>query len=68
MPESESPFDTPEMWMQAGFNALAAHIAVLDAWGTIVVVNAAWERFGRARQVPSFIRMGVRLTDPAIRI
>jgi two-component sensor histidine kinase len=49
------------MWMQAGFNALAAHIAVLDAWGTIVVVNAAWERFGRARQVPSFIRMGVGL-------
>jgi two-component sensor histidine kinase len=49
------------MWMQAGFNALAAHIAVLDARGTIVAVNAAWARFGRARQAPSFVRTGVGL-------
>jgi two-component sensor histidine kinase len=49
------------MWMQAGFNALAAHIAVLDAQGTIVAVNAAWERFGRAHQAPSFVWAGVRL-------
>jgi hypothetical protein len=54
MPESARPFDTPERWMQAGFNALAAHIAVLDAQGIIVAVNAAWERFGLAHQAPSF--------------
>jgi two-component sensor histidine kinase len=47
--------------MQAGFNALAAHIAVLDAQGTIVAVNAAWERFGRAHQAPSFVWAGVGL-------
>jgi two-component sensor histidine kinase len=61
MPESEDPFDTPEMWIRAGFNALAAHIAVLDAQGTIVAVNAAWERFGRAHQAPSFVWAGVGL-------
>jgi two-component sensor histidine kinase len=61
MPESEYPFDTPEMWIRAGFNALAAHIAVLDAQGTIVAVNATWERFGRARQAPSFVWAGVGL-------
>jgi len=49
------------MWIRAGFNALAAHIAVLDAQGTIVAVNAAWERFGRAHQAPSFVRAGVGL-------
>ena len=61
MLESAHPFDAPEMWMQAGFDALAAHIAVLDAQGTIVAVNAAWERFGRARPAPSFVWTGVGL-------
>jgi two-component sensor histidine kinase len=61
MPESAYPFDTPEMWIRAGFDALAAHIAILDAQGTIVAVNAAWERFGRARQAPSFVWAGVGL-------
>jgi two-component sensor histidine kinase len=61
MPESEDPFDTPEMWIRAGFDALAAHIAVLDAQGTIVAVNAAWERFGRAHQAPPFVWAGVGL-------
>jgi two-component sensor histidine kinase len=49
------------MWIRAGFNALAAHIAILDAQGTIVAVNAAWERFGRVRQAPSFVWAGVGL-------
>jgi PAS domain-containing protein len=61
MPESEYPFDAPEMWIRAGFDALAAHIAVLDGQGTIVAVNAAWERFGRAHQAPSFVWAGVGL-------
>ena len=61
MRESESPLDAPEMWIRAGFNALTAHIAVLDAKGTIVAVNAAWERFGRAHQAPSFVWTGVGL-------
>ena len=32
-------------------NALAAHIAVLDREGTIVAVNAAWDRFARENGV-----------------
>jgi PAS domain-containing protein len=61
MPESAHPLDAPAMWIRAGFDALAAHIAVLDAQGTIVAVNAAWERFGRARQAPASVRAGVGL-------
>jgi hypothetical protein len=61
MPESAHLFDTPAMWMQAGFNALAAQIAVLDAQGTVVAVNAAWECFGGPRQAPPSIRTGVGL-------
>ena len=33
--------------MQAALDALSAHVAVLDANGTIVGVNSAWRRFGR---------------------
>ncbi len=29
-------------------NALSAHIAVVDSYGTIIAVNAAWRRFGEA--------------------
>jgi PAS domain S-box-containing protein len=61
MPESAHPLDAPAMWIRAGFDALAAQIAVLDAQGTIVAVNAAWERFGRARQAPASVRTGVGL-------
>ena len=35
--------------MQAGFDALTAHTAVLDTQGTIVAVNTACKQFGRAR-------------------
>jgi PAS domain-containing protein len=49
MPPAEHLSDAPETWKHAAFDALAAHIAVLDAQGTIVAVNAAWEQFGRAR-------------------
>ena len=52
MPESENPSDAPETWTRAAFDALAAHIAVLNAQGTVVAVNAAWERFGRAHGAP----------------
>lgn len=34
--------------IQAVFDALPAHIAALDAAGTIVAVNAAWHRFAEA--------------------
>ena len=33
--------------LQAALDALSAHVAVLDANGTIVGVNRAWRRFGR---------------------
>ncbi len=29
-------------------NALSAHIAVVDSYGTIIAVNAAWRRFGES--------------------
>jgi two-component sensor histidine kinase len=61
MPESESPLDAPETWMQAGFDALAAHIAVLDAQGTIMAVNEAWKQFGHTNHAPPFVWTGLRL-------
>ena len=41
MPESQR-------FLQAALDALSAHIAVLDADGTIRAVNAAWRRFADA--------------------
>ncbi len=61
MSASAHPFDTPAVWIRAGFDALAAHIAVLDARGTIVAVNAAWERFGRAHGAPPITGIGLGL-------
>jgi two-component sensor histidine kinase len=49
------------MWARAVFDALAAHLAVLDARGTIVAVNAAWERFGRTHDAPPVTRTGIGL-------
>jgi PAS domain S-box-containing protein len=38
----------PQMpFSQAVLDSMSAHIAVLDRNGTILTVNAAWERFGR---------------------
>ncbi|MBA2547717.1 MAG: PAS domain S-box protein [Burkholderiaceae bacterium] len=34
-------------------NAVPAHIALVDSWGTIVSVNKAWRDFGSANQLPS---------------
>jgi two-component sensor histidine kinase len=61
MPDSAYPFDAPELWTHAAFTALAAHIAVLDARGTVVAVNAAWERFGRTHGAPPLVAAGVGL-------
>ena len=61
MPEAAVPPEAPETWTQAAFDALATHLAVLDAWGTIVAVNAAWEQFGRARDAPPATWIGVGL-------
>ena len=61
MPESVHPSDAPETWTRAAFDALAAHLAVLDARGTIVAVNAAWERFGRTQDAPPITCTGIGL-------
>jgi two-component sensor histidine kinase len=61
MPESAHPLDAPERWIRAGFNALAAHIAVLDGRGTIVAVNAAWKQFGCTNHAPPFVQTGLGL-------
>jgi PAS domain-containing protein len=47
--------------MRAAFDALAAQAAVLDAQGTIVAVNAAWEQFGRAHDAPPSVSTGLGL-------
>jgi PAS domain S-box-containing protein len=45
---------------QAVLDSLAAHIAVLDSRGTIVAVNAAWERFAASNAgEPSACGLGV---------
>jgi signal transduction histidine kinase len=44
--------------LQAALDALSAHVAVLDAGGTIVGVNRAWRRFGRQN--------GLKLRDDGI--
>jgi two-component sensor histidine kinase len=61
MPPAEHLSDAPETWKHAAFDALAAHIAVLDAQGTIVAVNAAWKQFGRARGAQPAIWGGIGL-------
>jgi two-component sensor histidine kinase len=50
-----------EAFTRSVLDALAAHIAVLDAQGTIVAVNEAWRRFGREHYAPSFVWTGVGL-------
>jgi two-component system, LuxR family, sensor kinase FixL len=40
-------------------DALSSHVALLDGEGTIVQVNAAWERFARKNQVERLERVGV---------
>ncbi|MDP1562192.1 MAG: PAS domain S-box protein [Pirellulaceae bacterium] len=40
-------------------DALSAHVALLDSQGTIVRVNAAWERFARENQAERLERVGV---------
>jgi two-component sensor histidine kinase len=61
MPESEHPRDTPETWIRAGFDALAAHIVILDARGTIMAVNETWQQFGRRNHASPFVQNGIGL-------
>lgn len=41
----ESALRESQRFFQSAFDALSAHIAILDEQGTILVVNAAWRRF-----------------------
>jgi hypothetical protein len=61
MPESEYPQDAPEPWIQAGFKALAAHLVILDARGTIMAVNETWKQFGRRNHASPFVQNGIGL-------
>jgi PAS domain S-box-containing protein len=40
--------DDAEMLLRSALDALSAHVAVLDADGTIVAVNEAWKRFAHS--------------------
>lgn len=44
-------------------NSLAAHIAVLDRQGTIIAVNAAWERFARENGMQHAVGTGTNYLD-----
>ena len=52
---------THETFPQAVLDALTDHIAVLDANGVIVAVNAAWQRFACDNAAPPLIASGVGL-------
>jgi len=52
---------THETFPQAVLDALTDHIAVLDANGVIVAVNAAWQRFARDNAASPLIASGVGL-------
>jgi PAS domain S-box-containing protein len=47
----ESTLRESQRFFQSAFDALSAHIAILDEWGTIIVVNAAWRRFAMANRL-----------------
>src|SRR3712207_873547 len=61
MPASEHPHETPAHWIQAGFQALAAHLVILDAQGTIRAVNAAWAQFARTHHASPMVEIGLGL-------
>ena len=45
---SEAAVRDTNAFLQSTLDALDAHVAILDEEGTILSVNAAWERFGRS--------------------
>jgi hypothetical protein len=51
---------------QAVLDALPAQIAVLDRWGLIIAVNAAWRRFARDNGGSPELQAGLRLDYLAI--
>ncbi len=50
-----------ERFAKAVLNSLNAKVAVLDKAGTILMLNAAWEKFSRANRNTCFARSGVGL-------
>lgn len=57
--EMESKLLAREKLLQGILDSLAEHIAVLDHDGTIIIVNAAWDRFARANNGGELARMGI---------
>ncbi len=53
--QAEDRLRESESFNRAVLNSLTAHIAVVDADGEIVAVNAAWERFAEANAAPGMI-------------
>ncbi|MEI2723397.1 MAG: PAS domain S-box protein [Verrucomicrobiota bacterium] len=47
---AEATLQESERLLQSTLDALSAHLAILDAHGTIIKVNAAWNRFATANQ------------------
>ncbi|WP_306549333.1 PAS domain-containing sensor histidine kinase [Desulfobulbus sp.] len=57
---AEEALRASEQFARSTVDALAAHIAILDATGHIVAVNRAWRDFGRANQAePAAVSEGV---------
>ncbi len=49
---SRASISITQDFLQGVFDALSAHIAVIDAKGEIVAVNAAWQRFADENEYP----------------
>jgi diguanylate cyclase (GGDEF)-like protein/PAS domain S-box-containing protein len=52
-----------EQFARATVNALSTQVAILDAHGTIVSVNGAWEQFAKETGQPKGLLVGHRLLD-----
>lgn len=53
--EADDRLRDSELFNRAVLDSLTAHIAVLDAEGAIVAVNAAWRRFAQANAAPDAV-------------
>ncbi len=54
---------TGERWLQQVLNAMSEQIAVLGRHGTILMVNEAWQRFGRENGNPEPVGFGVNYLE-----
>ena len=59
---AQAAIEGSQRFARATLDALASHVCVLDASGTILMVNEAWRRFARANGAPGTRYFRVRIT------